>query len=81
MVSELETPLLARDNPLCFHIQIVNPLWTETSAQMSEKLVPNFAHRGWHVVNVTDPYGRFLGFLDRGSCFLFQVATRLYSWG
>jgi hypothetical protein len=32
---------------------------------MSAKLVPTFADRGFHVVSVTDPYGRNLGFLDR----------------
>jgi hypothetical protein len=29
------------------------------------KLVANFEDRGCHVVSVTDPYGRILGFLDR----------------
>jgi hypothetical protein len=28
-----------------------------------------FADRGCHVVSVTDPYGRILGFLDRSRCF------------
>jgi hypothetical protein len=28
-----------------------------------------FADRGFHVVNVTDPYGRILGFLDRSLYF------------
>jgi CBS-domain-containing membrane protein len=27
--------------------------------------MPTFADRGCHVVSVTDPYGRILGFLDR----------------
>jgi hypothetical protein len=27
------------------------------------KLVPTFADRGCHVVSMTDPYGRILGFL------------------
>jgi hypothetical protein len=43
------------------------------------KLVPTFAIRGCHVVSVTDPYGRILGFLDRSRYFLFQVAPQLYS--
>jgi hypothetical protein len=30
--------------------------------------LPTFADRGCHVVSVTDPYGRILGFLDR-SCY------------
>jgi hypothetical protein len=28
-----------------------------------------FADRGWHVVSVTDPYARILGFLDRSRYF------------
>jgi hypothetical protein len=30
--------------------------------------------RGCHVVSVTNPYGRNLGFLDRSRYFFFQVA-------
>jgi hypothetical protein len=41
--------------------------------------VPNSADRGRHVVSVTDPYGRILGFLDRSRYFFFQVAPQLYS--
>jgi hypothetical protein len=33
--------------------------------------VPTFADRGCHVVSVTDPYGRILGFLDRSRYFFF----------
>jgi hypothetical protein len=33
--------------------------------RLSSKLVPTFADRGRHVVSVTDPLGRILGFLDR----------------
>jgi hypothetical protein len=40
---------------------------------LSAKLVPALADRGWHVVSVTDPYGRILGFLDRNRYFFFQV--------
>jgi hypothetical protein len=29
------------------------------------KLVPTFENRKYHVVSVTDPYGRILGFIDR----------------
>jgi hypothetical protein len=35
----------------------------------------------FHVVSVTDPYGRILGFLDRSRYFSFQVAPQLYSRG
>jgi hypothetical protein len=48
--------------------------------RLSSKLVPIFADRGCHVVSVTDPYGRILGFLDR-SRYFFQVARNLYSRG
>jgi hypothetical protein len=34
-------------------------------SRLSAKLVPTFADRGCHMVSVTDPYGRNLGFLDR----------------
>jgi hypothetical protein len=33
------------------------------------KLLPTFADRGCGMVNVTDPYGRILGFLDRSRYF------------
>jgi CBS-domain-containing membrane protein len=46
--------------------------------RLSAKLVPIFADRGCHVVNVTDPYGHILGFLDRSRRFFFQVAPQLY---
>jgi hypothetical protein len=36
-----------------------------------------FADRECHVVSVTDPYGRILGFLDRSPYFIFQVAPQL----
>jgi hypothetical protein len=47
----------------------------------SAKLVPTFADRGCHVVSMTDPYGRILGFLDWNHYFFFQVAPHLYSQG
>jgi hypothetical protein len=48
-------------------------LWPESASELyrprdrhfSVKLMPAFAVRGCHVVSVTDPYGRILGFLDR----------------
>jgi hypothetical protein len=47
--------------------------WPESASELyrlrdrrlSAKLVPTFADRGCHIVSVTDPYGRILGFLDR----------------
>jgi hypothetical protein len=52
-----------------------------TWSRLPAKLVPTFADRKCHVVNVTDPYGRILGFLDRSHYFFFQVAPQLYSRG
>jgi hypothetical protein len=41
-------------------------LYRPSDRRLSAQLVPTFADRGCHVVSVTDPYGRILGFLDRG---------------
>jgi hypothetical protein len=41
----------------------------------------NFFRIECHVVSVTDPYGRILGFLDRSSYSFFQVAPQLYPQG
>jgi hypothetical protein len=40
-------------------------LYRPSDRHLSAKLVPTFADRGCHVVSVTDPYGRILGFLVR----------------
>jgi CBS-domain-containing membrane protein len=40
-------------------------LYRPSDRRLAMKLVPDFADRGCHVVSVTDPYGRILGFLDR----------------
>jgi hypothetical protein len=48
--------------------------------QLVEEVSAKFVDRECHVVSVTDPYCRFLGFLDRSRYFFFQVA-QLYSWG
>jgi hypothetical protein len=47
--------------------------WSESASELyrpsdrrfSAKLVPTFAVRGCHVISVTDPYDRIIGFLDR----------------
>jgi CBS-domain-containing membrane protein len=39
-------------------------LYGHSERRLSAKLVPTFADRGCHVVSVTDPYGRILGFLN-----------------
>jgi CBS-domain-containing membrane protein len=46
--------------------------------RLSAELLPIFADRGFHVVSVTDPYGRIIGFLDRSRYLFFQVAPQLY---
>jgi CBS-domain-containing membrane protein len=56
-------------------------LYRPSDRRLSAKLVPTFADRGCHLVSVTDPYGRILGFLDRSRYFFFQVAPQLYSRG
>jgi hypothetical protein len=51
-------------------LMITTP-WPESASELYRpsdrhlwaKLVPTFADRGCHVVSVTDPYGRILGFL------------------
>jgi hypothetical protein len=43
---------------------------------MSAKLVPTSVDRGCYVVNVTDPYGCILGFLD--GCILFVYVCIVY---
>jgi hypothetical protein len=51
------------------------------TAALSAKLAPNFEDGWCDVVNVTDPYDRIHGFLDRSCYFFFQVAPHLYSRG
>jgi hypothetical protein len=50
------------------------PLVSEVSANILQIEV-------CHVVSVTNPYGRILGFLDRNRYIFLQVAPRLYSRG
>jgi hypothetical protein len=44
------------------------------------KLVAIFADRWCHMVSVTDPYGRFLGSLDRSRYSFFQAAPHEAEW-
>jgi hypothetical protein len=48
-------------SPRCYFLQ--------ESRSLSAKWLPTFADRGCHVVSVTDPYGRILGFLHRSLYF------------
>jgi hypothetical protein len=41
--------------------------------RLPAKLVPTFADRGCHVVSVTDPYGRILGFLYRAPIHIYLL--------
>jgi hypothetical protein len=50
-----------------------NELYWSSDRHLSAKLVPTFAEKGCHVVSMTDPYGRILGFVDRSRYFFFQV--------
>jgi hypothetical protein len=51
--------------------------WSESASELcrpsdrrlSAKWLPTFADKGCHVISVTDPYGRILGFLDRSRYF------------
>jgi hypothetical protein len=56
-------------------------LYRPSDRRLSAKLMLSFADRGCHVVSVTGPYGRILGFLDRSRYFSFQAAPQLYSRG
>jgi hypothetical protein len=56
-------------------------LYLPSYRRLSAKWLPTFVDRGYHVVSVTDPYGRILGFLDRSRYFFFQVPAQLYSRG
>jgi hypothetical protein len=56
-------------------------LYRPSDRRLSANLVSSFDDRRCHVVSVTDPYGRILGFLDRSPYFFFQVVPQLYSRG
>jgi CBS-domain-containing membrane protein len=61
-------------------------MWLESASELYQpsdrhlwaKLVPTFEDRGCHVVSVTDPYGRILGFIDRNLYYFYQVTPQLY---
>jgi hypothetical protein len=54
-----------------------NELYRPSDHRSSEKLVPTFEDSWCQVFSVTDPYDRFLDFLDRSRYFFFQVAPQL----
>jgi hypothetical protein len=49
--------------------ETASELYWQSDRRLSAKWLPTFADRGCHVVSVTDPYGRILGFLDRSCSF------------
>jgi hypothetical protein len=61
--------------------KFASELYRPRDCRLLSKLLPTFADRGRHVVSVTDPYCRILGFLDSSCCIFFQVAPKLYSRG
>jgi hypothetical protein len=55
--------------------------YTDRATAACRGVCANFANRAYHVVSLTDPYGRILNFLDRSRYIFFQVAPQLYSRG
>jgi hypothetical protein len=74
---ELAVSSRARDQKTPLWPESVSELYRPSESRLSAKLVPTFADRGFHVVNVTDPYDRNLGFLDRSNYSFFQAAPQL----
>jgi hypothetical protein len=61
--------------------EFASELYRPSHRRLLTKLVPTFVDIRCHVVTVTDPYGRNLGFLNKNRCFFFQVAPQLWSRG
>jgi hypothetical protein len=75
---------MARNYTICTQTpwpESASELHARSDRRLSVKLVPTFADRGCHIVNVTDPYGHSLAFLDWSRYFFFEVAPQLYSRG
>jgi hypothetical protein len=56
-------------------------LYRPSDRRLTAKLVQAFADRGCHVVSVTDPYSRILGFLDRHTDYIDFKMLLFYSSG
>jgi hypothetical protein len=54
---------------------------TERPPLVSEVSANFFEDKRCHVVSVTNPYDRILGFIDKSLYYFFQVAPQLYSRG
>jgi hypothetical protein len=50
-------------------LESASELYRPSDRRLSAKWLPTFADTGCHVVSVTDPWGRILGFLDRSRYF------------
>jgi hypothetical protein len=59
--------------------EFASELYRPSDRRLSAKWLPTFTDRGCHMVSVTDPYVRILGFLDRSRYLFYQVAPQLYS--
>jgi hypothetical protein len=59
----------------------VSKLYRPSDSCLSAKLVPTFANGWCTAVSTTDPYDRFLGFLDWSSYIFLHVAPQLYLRG
>jgi hypothetical protein len=62
-------PYICTTNKQSPWYESASELYQPSDRRLSEKWLPTFADRGCHVVSVTDPYGRTLGFLDRSRYF------------
>jgi hypothetical protein len=56
-----------------------NELYRPSDRRLSGMLLPTFVDKGCHVVSVTDPYVRILGFSRQELLLFYQVAPQLYS--
>jgi hypothetical protein len=57
--------LIKRKEKKTLWFESASELYRPSDRRLSVKLVPAFLDRGCHMISVTDPYGRILGFLDR----------------
>jgi hypothetical protein len=72
-----ELKQISERSNLRFHKQKKQTPWSESASELyrpsdcrlSAKGLPTFADKGCHVVSVTVPYGRILGFLDMSRYF------------
>jgi CBS-domain-containing membrane protein len=60
---------MAAENKQTSRPESASELYRPSDRRSSAKLVPTFADIGCHVLSVTDPYRRILGFLDRSRYF------------